>query len=94
MSMSSIQARDRSGGLLRELPVGIVDLNLRDGHRLRPAGPHQEPDSVRAEDRPLESQVSRPAARRGESWSSALSRRSIGLTISEQPQGVENHEKG
>ena len=50
-------AADGAGRLLRELPIGIVHLNLRDRHRLGAAGPHQNLDALGTENRALEGQV-------------------------------------
>ncbi|CAE7319613.1 ybaL, partial [Symbiodinium pilosum] len=46
-------ARDGSGRVLGEGPIGVVDLDLGDGHGLRPAGPNQDADAAAVEDRPL-----------------------------------------
>ena len=52
-----LAALDRAGRRLRELPIGGVDLNLRDRHRLRTAGAHQQAKPVLVEDGALDRQV-------------------------------------
>ena len=52
-----VATRDRPRRILRELPIGGVDLHLRDRHRLRSAGPHQQTKPVLVEDRALDRQA-------------------------------------
>ena len=46
-----------AGRVLGEGPVGVVDLHLRDGHRLGAAGAHQEVDAGAVEDAALEREL-------------------------------------
>ena len=58
MWIQAVESRPRSPGrILREGPVGVVDLHLRDRHRLGAAGAHQEVDAGVVEDAALEGQV-------------------------------------
>ena len=57
-------ALERSRRVLRELPVGVVDLHLRDRHRLRAAGAHQHVRARWRRESSARRSGSRPAARR------------------------------
>jgi hypothetical protein len=47
-------ARDRAGWRLRELPISGIYLNLRDHHRLRSAGAHEQAEPALVENGALD----------------------------------------